>query len=52
LGASDSAYFIFREQSGAFQDIGLYNFPSVNVTGLGEPERLGQTGFNMLTGVI
>src|SRR5262249_9801123 len=39
---SDAAYFIFREQSRAFQDIGLYNFGSflsVNVTGLGEPER-------------
>src|SRR5215475_96381 len=41
-----SAYFIFREQSHTFQDIGLYRRglrgtgDSVNVTGLGEPERL------------
>ena len=39
LPISDSAYFIFREQSSAFQDIGLYNTGLVNVTGLGEPER-------------
>src|SRR2546428_990808 len=45
LPASATAYFTFREQSGAFQDIGLYSRgingagDSVNVTGLGEPER-------------
>jgi predicted permease len=40
ISASDTAYFIFREQSGVFQDIGLYSsFLPVNVTGLGEPER-------------
>src|SRR5262245_44005068 len=39
LPISDSAYFIFREQSSAFQDIGLYNTGLGNVTGLGEPER-------------
>jgi len=45
LGVSPSAYLIFREHSGAFQDIGLYSRgvngagDSVNVTGLGEPER-------------
>jgi predicted permease len=40
---SNAAYFIFREQNQTFQDIGLYTFSasffSVNVTGLGEPER-------------
>src|SRR6266545_667984 len=36
---SRSIYFIIREQSGAFQDIGLYGDLSVNVTGSGEPER-------------
>src|SRR5262249_1069899 len=44
---SASTYFIFREQSGAFQNIGLYSRYSVDVTGLGEPERapaLGVTG--------
>jgi predicted permease len=39
LGASDSGYFVFREQSRTFQNIGIYDSPSVNVTGLGEPER-------------
>jgi predicted permease len=39
IGISRSSYFIFREQSSSFQDIGFYNFTSVNVTGLGEPER-------------
>jgi predicted permease len=40
MGISRSTYFIFREQSRTFQDIGLSNnFTSVNVTGLGEPER-------------
>src|SRR5262245_46264524 len=45
---SASAYFIFRDHSRAFQDIGLYSYStgirstgdSVNVTGLGEPEHV------------
>src|SRR5262249_33490659 len=41
---SASTYFIFREQSGAFQDIGLYKSYSVDVTGLGEPERAPALG--------
>jgi predicted permease len=44
LGASDSGYFVFREQNHTFQDIGLYNTSSVNVTGLGEPERAPALG--------
>jgi predicted permease len=45
-----SAYFIFREQSRGFQDIGLYRLGlrgtgfSVNVTGLGEPEHVPALG--------
>ncbi|MGH9937132.1 MAG: ABC transporter permease, partial [Blastocatellia bacterium] len=38
MAISPSHYFIFRERSGAFQDIGVYDFYSANVTGLGEPE--------------
>src|SRR5262245_59544424 len=38
MAISPSHYFIFREQSSAFQDIGVYDFYSANVTGLGEPE--------------
>jgi putative ABC transport system permease protein len=44
LGASDSGYFVFREQSHTFQDIGLYDTRSVNITGLGEPERASALG--------
>jgi predicted permease len=44
MGASDSGYFVFREQSRTFQDIGLYEMRSVNVTGLGEPERASALG--------
>ena len=36
---SPSAYFVFREQARSFQDVGLYNYDSVNVTGVGEPEK-------------
>jgi len=37
---SPSDYFIFREQSAVFQDIGLYQGDSVTVTGMAEPERV------------
>ena len=33
-------YFIFREQSRAFQDLGLYAGDSVTVTGVAEPEKV------------
>jgi predicted permease len=33
-------YFIYREQSRTFQDIGLYEGDSVNLTGVAEPERV------------
>ncbi len=45
-----STYFIYREQSRAFQDTGLYrrgigsNGYSVNITGLGEPEHVSALG--------
>ena len=39
MSLSASTYFIFREQSGAFQDIGIFTGYSVNVTGPGEPEQ-------------
>jgi len=50
VALSDSAYFIFREQSSAFQEIGLYRKGirgtsySVNVTGTGEPEHVPALG--------
>jgi predicted permease len=40
LTASPSTYFIYREQSLTFQDIGLYTGDSVSVTGLAEPEQV------------
>jgi predicted permease len=46
LPISDSSYFVFREQSQTFQDVGLYDRGikgqghSVNVTGFGEPEHV------------
>ncbi len=39
-GACPSMYFIYREQSRTFQDIGLYTGDSVNVTGRGAPEHV------------
>src|SRR5215472_1403113 len=41
LHSSDSSYFIYREQSRTFQDVGLCRNDSVNVTGMTEPERVG-----------
>ena len=38
--ASPSTYFIYREQSRTFQDIGLYTGDSVSVTGIAEPEQV------------
>jgi putative ABC transport system permease protein len=35
-----AAYFIYREQSRTFEDIGIYRSGAANVTGSGPPERL------------
>jgi predicted permease len=40
LNPSPSTYFILREQSRTFQDIGLSTGYSLNITGLGEPEHV------------
>jgi predicted permease len=40
LNMSPSNYFIDREQSTTFQDIGVYNGDSLSVTGAGEPEQV------------
>ncbi len=50
LDLSPSAYFIFREQSRTFQDIGIYTGYSVNITGLGEPEHV--PGLAVTDGVL
>jgi len=40
LSSADACYFIYREQSRTFEEIGLYRNDSVNLTGMAEPERL------------
>ena len=40
LNLSPSTYFILRDQSRTFQDIGVHTGYSLNVTGLGEPEHV------------
>src|SRR5262249_24656699 len=40
LNASPSTYFVYRDQSNTFEDIGLYTGDSVNVTGIAEPEQV------------
>jgi len=40
VNASPSSYFIFREESRVFQDIGLWDSDSDSVTGLAEPEQV------------
>ena len=50
LNSSDSSYFIYREQSRTFQDIGLYRNDSVNITGMAEPERV--SALDLTDGVL
>jgi predicted permease len=40
LNMAPSIYFIDREQSTTFQDIGAYNGDSFSITGMGEPEQV------------
>jgi predicted permease len=40
LNMSPSIYFIDREQNTTFQDIGVYQGDSLNVTGAGQPEHV------------
>jgi predicted permease len=40
LNMAPAYYFIYREQSRTFQDIGIFQGDSVSVTGLGRPEHL------------
>jgi MacB-like periplasmic core domain len=50
LSLSPSDYFIFREQSRTFQDLGPYMGSSVNITGFGEPEHA--SGLLVTDGVL
>jgi len=50
VNLSPSTYFIFREQSRTFQDIGVTTGDSLNVTGTGEPEHV--SGLAVTDGVL
>jgi predicted permease len=50
VSLSPSTYFVFREQSHTFQDIGVTTGYSLNVTGLGEPEKV--TGLVVTDGIL
>ena len=50
VNLSPSTYFIFREQSRTFQDIGVTQGYALNVTGLGEPEHV--SGLAVTDGVL
>jgi predicted permease len=50
LPASPSVYFVYREENSVFQDIGLSDGDTVNVTGLAEPERV--QSLNVTDGVL
>jgi putative ABC transport system permease protein len=40
LNMAPSNYFIYRDESHTFQDVGLYQGDSVSVTGAGQPEQV------------
>ena len=40
LNASPATYFTYREEGRAFQDIGLWRYDSVSVTGIADPEQV------------
>jgi putative ABC transport system permease protein len=50
VNLSPSTYFVFREQSHTFQDIGVTTGYSMNVTGLGEPEHV--SGLGVTDGIL
>ncbi len=41
LNASPSGYFTYREENRTFEDIALWRTETANITGSGEPERVG-----------
>ena len=40
LNIAPSTYFIFREQNQSFLDLGAYQYDSVSITGVAEPEQV------------
>jgi hypothetical protein len=47
---SPSTYFILRDQTRTFQDIGVYTGYALNITGIGEPEHV--SGLGITDGVL
>jgi predicted permease len=45
VNASPSTYFTFREEGRTFQDVGLWRYDSVSITGTGEPEQIDALDF-------
>ena len=50
INMSPSNYFIYREQSRVFEDIGLYQGDSVSITGKGSPEHV--TALDVTDGLL
>ncbi len=50
LNMAPFLYFIDREQNTTFQDVGVYSRDSLNVTGIGQPERV--QGFDVTDGTL
>jgi len=46
VNASPATYFTFREESRAFEDIGLWRYDAVNITGSGRPEQVEALDFS------
>jgi len=44
LNMAPSNYFIYREQSRSFVDVGIYQPDSVSITGVAEPEQVASLG--------
>ncbi len=45
MNASPSTYFTFREENRTFQDIGIWRYDAVNITGGGAPEQVDALDF-------
>jgi putative ABC transport system permease protein len=50
LSVAPSNYFIYREQSTAFQDVGVFQGDQVSITGAGQPEQV--PGLDVTDGVL
>ncbi|HTT65596.1 MAG TPA: ABC transporter permease [Bryobacteraceae bacterium] len=46
VNASPATYFTFRDENRSFQDVGLWRYDSVSMTGTGEPEQIEALDFS------